>query len=191
MNQLMHYKFIENKIKYDGQQLRSLFGYMDHGLLGDSMVAFEGACDIPFDHMVDGEDVRANSAIRGGHMLHFIVEMFGKDLELAVATQRLLASLVFEELIKSNFNDGGKLKRDGDDVFVGDGKLSISIATVSPVSALIHFAMNVTNENTPVKTACLNDLGLEPRVFADRLALRFLNEIKTIREACCKVRWVR
>ena len=187
----MQYKFILDKTDYDGTQLKSLFAYMNHGVLGDSIVAFIGACDISFDHMVDGEDVLAGAEIRGASMLHFIIEEFGISLELAVTRQRLFAAMIFEELVKQNKANQNELFREGDDIYFADKKLSISIATVSPVSSLIHFALNINNENTPVKTISLNDLGIEPKLFSDLLGVRFISEIKSIKEACCKVRWVK
>src|ERR1700678_2365139 len=126
----MQYRFVSDNLAYDGSQLRSLFGYLDHGILGDSFIAFIGPCDIPFANMVDGEDFLANSEIRGGLMLHFIIEEFGKNLELAVTRQRLLACLTREVL--STLCPNKDFSRNGDDIFVDGGKLSISIATVSP-----------------------------------------------------------
>src|ERR1039457_2281858 len=113
----MKYRFVDRKIDYDGTQLKSLFAYMNFEILGDSVLAFEGACDIAFEHMVDGEDVLAKAAIRGGHMLHLIIEKFGMGLEHAVTLQRLLASLVYEEILK--LAPTARLHRDGDDLFVG------------------------------------------------------------------------
>ena len=54
---------------------------------------------------------------------------------------------------------GVKTTQDGDDIFVGDGKLSVSIATASISSMKIHFALNITINGTPddVKTASLED----------------------------------
>ncbi len=195
----MKFKYISKKIDYDGTQLKSLCAYLNHGLLGDSMIAFEGACDISFEHMVDGEDFLAGSKICGSHMLHFIVEEFGMSMELAVTRQRLLAALAFELIVQnqvnksktSNDDSHNLLRREGDDIYVADGKLSISIATVSPVSALIHFAVNVSNEGTPVKTASLSDLGIKPSDFARDLGQAYLQEVTTIKEACCKVHWVK
>lgn len=161
---------------------------MNHGLQGDSMIAFEGPCDVSFEHMVDGEDLLAQSAIRGGHMLHFILEEFDASLELAVTRQRLLAAMARDLVSELS---GEKIEREGDDLYWKGGKLSISIATVSPVSALIHFAVNVTNENTPVKTAALNDLKITPRHFAESLCTRFAKEVETIKQACTKVNWVK
>lgn len=184
----MKSKFIDTPIKYDGTQLRSLYAYLEHGVLGDSIISFVGPCDVGFDHMVDGEDLLAKSAICGANMLHFIIEEFGVGLEFMVTRQRLLASLVYEYLCE---NVGSTdLYRSGDDVFYKEGKLSISIATVSPVSALIHFAVNIVNDGTPVKTSCLEDLRIKPQIFAETIIERFINEVTTIKEAACKVRSV-
>ncbi len=188
--------FIDKKFPYDGTQLHSLFAYLEHQILGDSIVAWQGACDISFAHMVDGEDLNAKSEIRGGDMLHFIIEKFDMKLNGAVYMQRLLAAhafdLVREKLASSGrLEDTTKLKREGDDIYFADAKLSISIATVSPVSALVHFAVNVNNENTPVKTVSLSDFKIDPKSFASELLKRFTIEASTAEEASMKVKWVK
>lgn len=189
----MKTKFIEKEFAYDGTQLRSLFAYIDHGLLGDSAVAWIGPCEIPFEHMVDGEDLRDRSAIRGDRMLHVIAEIFSAPLIAGVAIQRLLASLA-ADLLRESVQDvaaRASIRRAGDDVFVLDRKFSISIATVSPTSALIHFAANCTNRGTPVPTAALEEWRIEPRAFAGELLERFEREMVTVREATMKVKWVK
>jgi hypothetical protein len=183
------YKFISDNLKYNGSQLKSLFAYMDFKIMGDSIVAFIGPCDIPFEHMVDGEDLLAGSAIRGDLMLHFIIEEFGKNLELTATRQRLFAAIVRETLLQMNPNK--VFNRGGDDIFVDEGKLSISIATVSPVSGLIHFAMNITNLGTPVKTSCLADLQIDARNLSDLVAKNYLIELDGILQAQQKVHWVK
>lgn len=183
--------FIEKEFPYDGTQLRSLFAYLEHKVQGDSAVAWIGSCDIPTEHMVDGEDVVAGSQIAGSRMVHFIIEKFHIPLVAGVAIQRLFSAIVLDLLREQVSQDVAvQIKRDGDDLFFGDGKLSISIATVSPVSSLIHFAINCQNEGTPVKTAALNDLGVEPRAFALEALARLEKEIRGIDEATVKVRWV-
>ena len=177
--------WIEQEFPYDGSQLRSLFTYLNYKVQGDSISAWIGPCDIPNEHMLDGEDLVAEEQIRGGRMLHFIAEKFGQNLFSGVSLQRLLASIaqnLLEEMSEK------KLTRDGDDLYFGDGKLSISIATQSPVSTMIHFAVNVNNENTPVKTSSLEDIGLEPIPFAKELMNRFSNEVASIQVATEKVR---
>jgi hypothetical protein len=189
-------KFIEKEFPYNGTQLRSLFAYLDHGLLGDSIVSWIGPCDISFDHMVDGEDILTKSEIRGGRMVHFIVEKFQATLPEMVALQRLLASIVKDVIVaKENGVPRFPIRRDGDDIYLvlfdGEGKLSISIATVSPASGLVHFAVNVTNDGTPVKTAALEDLRFAAREFAELVLSEFARECASIREATMKVKWVR
>jgi uncharacterized protein len=197
----MQYKFIDKEIKYDGSQLTSRWAYMNFGVLGDSCVSFVGPCNVSRDHMVDGEDLLAGAEICGDLMLHFIVEQFEPSLPRAVLTQRLFAALALEELNNVCVEDQMKvtsgqrvrrLFRDGDDLYLGNAcaKLSISIATVSPVSSLIHFALNIVTAGTPVKTSCLNDLGVEAREFSRRLGARFVSEVRTMALACAKVRWV-
>lgn len=177
---------------YDGAQLVSLRNYLKHGLLGDSIVAWVGPCDVHIDHMVDGEDLLAQAQICGGQMLHFIIETFETSLFAAVGLQRLMASLVRDQLMKLSPNGGAlKLYREGDDLYLKEAKLSISIATQSPINSLIHFAVNVTNEGTPVKTLSLEDLNVEPKVLAQAVMKAFCVEFESIRQATQKVRWAK
>ena len=191
----MKTKLIEEEFAYDGSQLRSLFAYMGHGVQGDSIVAWIGPCSIPNEHMVDGEDLLAGATIAGARMVHFIIEKFHTPLIAGVALQRLFAAICLDFLQEMDPETARNLRRDGDDLYydsgTGEGKLSISIATVSPVSTLIHFAANCTNDGTPVKTAALSELGLDPRKFALEVMSRFERELRGIEEATVKVRWVK
>lgn len=186
----MQSHFIEQKFPYDGSQLRSLYGYLEHGVLGPSTIAWVGRCDIPFSHMVDGEDLLAKAVIQGDEMLHFIIEFFDRDLFSGVAIQRLFASIMKDYLAAKAKSAlaGQELVRHGDDIYLGEKKLSISIATKSPVSTLIHFAVNVTNEGTPVQTLCLQDLKQDPRKVAEEVMNLFRNEYISIITATQKVR---
>lgn len=179
--------FLQEEFTYDGTQLRSLFAYLGHGLLGDSVVAWRGGCEISFDHMVDGEDLREQAAIRGSRMLHLIFEIFDRDLFAGVALQRLTASIA-KDLIEEKAKDI-RLKREGDDLYWNGKKLSISIATRSPVSTMVHFAMNLSNAGTPVPTCALEeDFGLETKNFASELLRRLESEYESILDATRKVR---
>ena len=80
------------------------------------------------------------------------------------------------------------VSRTGDDLYVGLGKLSISIATVSPVSALMHFAVNAQLGGAPVAIASLNELALECREFAHAVLARVREEQASITAARAKVR---
>ena len=181
--------WIEHEMKYDGTQLKSLFAYMNYRVQGDSIVSWIGPCDIPNEHIVDGEDLLAGEKICGAKMLHFIVEKFHISLFTAVTLQRLLSAIAMD-LVRQKSSTKTVI-REGDDIFVDDGKLSISIATLSPVSGLIHFAINISNEGTPVKTASLGDLGIDPIAFSKTLMSKFTEELSGIENATTKVRPVR
>lgn len=188
----MKARFLEDVFAYDGTQLRPLFNYLEHGLMGNSIVAWTGPCDIPAEHMVDGEDLIAKAEIRGSHMLHFIVEVFDVSLFSAVCLQRIFAGLAIGILQKVSPQKEmvAELTRDGDDIFLKLRKLSISIAAPSINSQMIHFALNISNEGTPVKTLSLEDLQVNPRAFAEELMASFSKEIEGIQEATWKVRSV-
>lgn len=181
----MKTKFIEKEFKYDGNQIKPLVNYMNHGLLGDSCVAWIGACNIPFAHMMDGEDLLQRAEIKGSRMLHFIFEIFDRELATGVFLQRLFAAEVQSRVAAAK---GKLLIRKGDDLYLEDRKLSISIATKATNSVLVHFAMNISNEGTPVKTCALEDLGLEPKAFANELLQWVSDEYQDIVIATRKVR---
>ncbi|MFN3697479.1 MAG: DUF366 family protein [Pseudobdellovibrio sp.] len=189
----MKSKFFKQKIKYDGSQLTPLFAYQNFKISGDSIVSWVGPCDVTLEHMVDFEDKIAHEKICGDLMLHFIIEVFPGNLPFGVSLQRLFAALALEQI-----RDLSPLKklisfRDGDDIYVETGqnnigKLSISIASVSAVSTQIHFAINIVNSGTPVKTVCLEELKVDSEQFAKRLMSVFVEEYESILFATQKVK---
>lgn len=184
----MHTLFLTQKITYDGSQLAPLYNYLQHGLLGDSMISWEGPCNIPFANMMDGEDLRDSATIAGDKMLHFIAEMFQFPLAAAVAFQRLMGERLIHEVHKLGASNV-PLTRSGDDIYWGEKKFNISIATCSNTSSLIHFAVNVTNEGTPVKTCSLQDFRIDDsRAFAQSFMDTCKNEYMAIKRAMVKVR---
>ncbi len=172
---------------YTGGELSSHWIYRNWNIQGDALVAFVGPVDVPLTAMVDLADQRDGLSIQGKCMLHFVLESFGPDLDRAVFLQRLLVFLLFEQVQRKV---GDRLRRQGDDLFVDDGKLSVSIATVSPVSSLIHLGINVTNEGTPVKTAALSDCGLEAEALARQIMKACHDELAAMALASTKVRGV-
>jgi len=182
----MEYTLADERMDYSGAELRSHFIRDAFGLSGDSMVAFRGACRVSGERLVDLEDFRAGETVWGDDMLHFIVEIFGVNLSHITALQRLLCALARD--VVNSAAGGPVVKRSGDDLFVGDGKLSVSVATVSPVSGLIHLGLNVRTDGVPVEAACLEDLGLEPGAVAMELMSQFTRELESVEAAAGKVR---
>lgn len=187
----MQSRWLDRTLPYDGSQLRAHWILRETGLAGDAIVAFRGPCAVSDAEMADLEDLLSGPGIAGDDMLHFVVELFDDgDLLRAIYLQRLFSALALDCLRARTDQPGDsiQLRRQGDDLFYGSGKLSISIATRSQVSTLIHFAVNVTNEGTPVETASLQDLDIDPTAFAESLMGGFLVECNSIIAARAKVR---
>jgi hypothetical protein len=183
--------FITEKITYDGTQLSSLWAFRNFGLQGDSVVAFRGPCRVNLPEMVDLEDVRENAPIYSTDMLHFIVEHFELDLEKTIFRQRLFIAIIKDVI--ENFT-GTNLKRSGDDLFYDENKLSVSIATLSPVSTMIHTGLNISSKDVPVAAVGLADLGVaENQVtqLGQAICGLYARECCEIRMARCKVRGVK
>ena len=185
---MMKTKLIKEEIKYIGSQLAPHWIYKNFGLQGDAIVAFKGECEVKLTEMVDIEDVINNEPIYSKYMLSFISEQFGVNLVEGVFRQRLLMCII-KELLEER---GIFVKRNGDDLIVGGGKLSVSIATKSVTSILIHTGLNILSEGAPVKASGLtSELGItDIDGFAIEVMNRYAEEINDIQLASTKVRGV-
>lgn len=181
--------FIDRPMDYDGGQLVSHWIFGETGRPGDALVAFIGGCDVKLDHMVDLVDKRASCKIFSEKMLHFICEHFDHDLEKMVLRQRLFVAIICEEL--RTLKGATPFERRGNDIYDGDAKVNVSIATTSPVSTLMHIGVNIISKNTPVKTKGLADYGIDAKTFAEDVMKRYNAEVEGIKEARAKVKWVK
>ncbi len=177
-------RLLAEEFCYDGTQLAPHWIYRTTGKLGDSLVAFLGPADVTLDHMVDLEDVAKKAPIASARMLHFVGEWFRDSLEVGVLLQHLFVNEIYEELLESGVKP---LRRRGNDIYFDGRKLSVSIATRSPVSVLMHAAVNVTSEGTPVPTSNLTEMGIEPRAFAEKILKRFSDDYCVWQTARVKV----
>jgi len=180
----------ETEIPYTGSELRSHFIYHHFNLKGSALVSWVGPCDVNLDKMVDHEDVKNKEAIFSKSMVHFIAEFFdvagtSEGLLLMVARQRLLVTLIKEYLEAKSIS---KILRRGDDLYIHEKKLNVSIATVSGVSGLIHLGVNINSDGTPVPTISLVDLGINISDFQKGILAAFREEIDSMNWARCKVR---
>jgi len=198
-------------IEYDGSQLRSLFAYEISGTPGDCILAFCGPMNVK-NHMVDMEDVLAKDFIRSTNALNFIVELFDRSIETTVLYQLLLVSIIRKTLIDVLKIPEASLKQDGDDLMYYRYtdkewyKLSVSIATKSVLSGLIHTAINVdSTSDMPIRIISLKEIyeDLKNRVelqdsldlniinyIAKQILLEFVSKVESIKRACVKVRSV-
>lgn len=178
-------QFIEKAIPYTGPELRPHFILSQFRIQGSAVVAFRGPCDVKTEALVDWEDRLAADSIRAAEMVHFLGEFFGPTLREGVWIQRLFVAIV-AEVLREKF--GVSTLRTGDDLWVGERKLSVSIVTSSAVSQLLHLGINVDAAGAPVKAVGLAELGVDATAFAREALRRFAVEFGGISEACTKVR---
>lgn len=182
----MQHKFIDDEIVYTGKQLSPHWIYKNFGIKGDAIVSFCGEAKVNLTEMVDIEDVLANEPIYSKKMLNFIVEHFDIRLFEAVLRQRM-----FMSIIKESLEDlGHKVLRKGDDLYVNDKKLSVSIATKSITSCLMHIGLNINAEGAPIKAADLkHDLSVNSvKDLSLCIMKRYCDEMSDILDATSKVR---
>ena len=184
----MHTKLIDTEIKYIGSQLAPHWIYKNFKLQGDAIVAFIGECEVALTEMVDIEDVINNEPIYSKSMLSFITEQFNVNLVEGVFRQRLLICII-KELLEER---GIFVVRNGDDLMIDGKKLSVSIATKSTTSILIHTGLNILSEGAPVKASGLtSELGItDIKEFALEVMKRYSEELEDINLASTRVRGV-
>ncbi len=179
--------FIDKEIKYTGKELSPHWIYKNFNICGDCIVSFLGEVDVKLNEMVDIEDVINIEPISSKKMLNFIIECFDCTLSEMVWRQRLFISIIKECLEKM----GKTIVRDGDDLFFEGKKLSVSIATKSITSTLIHTALNVVSDGAPIEVSSLSDMGIDNiKKLAQDIMKSFCNEVESIYLAKCKVRGV-
>jgi len=183
----MQWRWLSQEIPYTGRELRSGWIADTTGIEGDAIVAFVGPGEVPLENMVDMEDVHRGVPIKAAQMLHFLVEHFDTDLARTVLRQRLLVCQAAEILNQTSMR---QIRRDGDDLFVGERKLSVSIATASPTSTLIHLGLNIDPAGAPVPAIGLDELGVPAAEVAEQIMPAYIEEMQSIEAAQRKVRGV-
>lgn len=112
-------------------------------------------------------------------MVNFICEFFDcqpANMRIIYLRQRLLV-MIFREIL---FEKGVMTTREGDDIFIDNRKLSISIATASLSSMKIHFALNLEDKGTPddVDTIGLFDIIVDGKpIFNKDNLIDLINQI--------------
>lgn len=179
--------FVKKEIKYTGAELCPHFIYKNFKIAGDAIICFKGPVEVNLSEMVDIEDVINNEPIKSDKMANFIIEVFNSNLEEAIFRQRLFISI-----IKETLEDMGiTVKRKGDDLFYNNKKLSVSIATKSTTSTLIHTGINLVSTGAPIPISSVEDMKIvNEDCLIEEIMSRFCNETDDIKFAKVKVRGV-
>lgn len=181
-----HSMILDESLAYSGRELRSGWVARASGLDGDCGVGFMGPCSVATEDLVDLDDVRAGSYIESALMAHVIMEHPGCPIGTAVLRQRLLVCILAGLLD----GRGVPVRRDGDDLFVGNRKLTVSIAAPSSGSSLIHLGVNIDPSGAPVPAIGLEELSVAPRALLSELLSRYGDELHSCAHAETKVRSV-
>lgn len=190
------HKHVDEIFAYDGSQINPSWAFQEFGIYGSSIVTWIGPVNITPDNLKDFADVGLE--IKSDSMVNFICEFFDQqppNMRIAYLRQRLLV-MIFKEILAEY---GVQTRREGDDIFVEDRKLSISIASVSLSSAKVHFALNLEDKGTPgdVETIGLYDIRVnDEQIFnGDNLlelinetVSRFIDELETIEDDISKTK---
>jgi len=184
----MHTKFIDKEIKYTGLELSPHWIYRNFNLQGDVIVAFCGECEVKLNEMVDIEDVINDEPIYSKNMLSFIVEHFNIGLVEGITRQRLLVCIIKETLESLLPSPLSPLTRNGDDLFINGKKLTVSVATKSLTSVLIHVGINIDPAGAPIEAIGLDLLKIHDiKGFAQEIMVKYSHEIDDIILASTKV----
>ena len=193
---IITHKHIDEIFEYDGSQINPSWAFQEFGIYGSSIITWIGPVNITPDNLKDFADVGLE--IKSNYMANFICEFFDQqppNMRIAYLRQRLLV-MIFREILTEY---GVQTRREGDDIFVDGGKLSISIASVSLSSAKIHFALNLEDKGTPsdVETVGLYDIRVNDRqVFTEdnlldlinKTVTKFIDELETIEKDISKTK---
>lgn len=183
--------FVEENTCYDGSQIQPLWALDQIGIKGSSIVSWIGSMEIEPSKIIDVEDVGLE--IKSKEMIHFIVEHFDcqpTNIKLCYHRQRILVMILKDELAQW----GVQCTRSGDDLFVGNGKLTVSIATISATSMKIHLGINIISEGTPedVETIGILETGNIGRKdlfkFINNISEAYIEEIASIERDISKTR---
>jgi hypothetical protein len=177
-------QFLTKTLSYLGAELKPHWIYQETGILGHAVIAFQGPCEVTLDHMVDLEDVKKKAPIYSPEMVHFLAEFFIDSLDEGILLQHLLVATVYGWLWENGVRD---LTRRGNDIYYHGRKFSVSIATKSAVSVLIHLGVNVKTEGTPIPTSGLAEMKIEPKIFAMACLESFSRDYQIWRTARFKV----
>jgi len=185
---LMQTLYVNNKLDYSGSQFEPHWIYKNFKLESDSIVSFIGNADIPLENILKIKDQSGEVFTCSDLMLHFVIEHFDNNLDIAVYRKRLLIVSIKEELEKY----GIRITRIGGDLYSNKRRLSIAIAISSTVSALLYTGINLDTRDEPVKTLGLKELGIKDiKSFAQNIMLSYRKELEGIYEERCKVRGVK
>ncbi|MBN2543050.1 DUF366 family protein [bacterium] len=183
----MRYIILNETHKFTGiEEIKPHWALEKFGLVGDSIVAFSGPCNIKPEYFVDIVAAKRGKEIFSKNMLHIVVEHFDTDIEKAILKQMLLISIIQEKL--ENRITERTILRWGDDLFDENCKLTTSAVIKTLISTKIYVGINISSEGTPIKTRGLEDYGIDPFELIEAVINQYRVEIKQLTEKSCRIK---
>ncbi|MCQ6254134.1 DUF366 family protein [Methanocaldococcus sp.] len=176
--------FVKDKLNYTGREIEPLWAFKTFDVQKDNIVVFRGKMEVPIDNMKDLKDVKREKdidiPIKSEDAINFVIEHFDNiDLKTIYLRQRLLVCIT-KEIIEDYCNL--KLRRDGDDLYYNNKKLSVCIACKGIVSSKIHLGINVKSKGAKhIEIIGLKDLGIKDidKIMKD-IAIKYAKEMNKI-----------
>ena len=188
---------LSEAIIYDGSQIAGRYTTEKYGVFGETILIFRGGMRLSPDEMVDIKDIVREShlnkiLISSDDSLHFIIEEFDiqpPNMEVEYYRLQVLSQIVIEVLREA----GIEISRKGTDMYVGDKKLNVAIATTGISSSKIHFGINIASTGFPshVDAIGLLELGIQQDDIENiglEIANRYSDEIAKIKEDVSKTK---
>lgn len=176
------------KFTYTGDELKPHFNFMRYGLKGSSLSIACGPCEVQNTELVDLQDQKEGEFIKSTEMIHFLGEFYGLGIKEGVFLQCYFIS-VFKDLLNLEFGEN-KVKQSGNDLFIDDKKLSVSIVAPSIGSVLMHFGVNINSKGAPVSAVGLSEYKVDSDLIISKFIAIWEKEWKRLSFACTKVRSV-
>ncbi|MDR3223028.1 MAG: DUF366 family protein [Methanobrevibacter sp.] len=183
------HKHLDNNFEYDGSQINPNWAFKTFKIKGSSIITWIGSMNIKDENLKDYEDLGLD--IKSNNIINCIVEHFDiqpGNLRIAYLRQRLLVMILVEELSKKGINP----LREGDDIYIGNYKLTVSIATASLSSTKIHLGINLTDDGSPDNIDVIGLYQLKDKnedsyfnqnnivKFINKFVNSYINELKSI-----------
>ncbi len=181
---------IREPIEFDASAMRPHWAQEKFDILGDSIVAFHGKCNIPEQDFMDLRKRKKGPCLCAEDMLHFVAEQFQPYLEMAVLRQYLLV-LIAGEKLEHRVDPSLEIIRWHDDLFLDNRKLTVTAVAKTPVSTKIHLGINIDPTGTTQPAVGLAELGIDPFDLAEAIVDQYKLEMQEIREKVWSIREVR
>ncbi|MCD6097601.1 DUF366 family protein [bacterium] len=181
---------IREPIEFDISAMRPHWAHERFELLGDSIVAFHGRCNIPEQDFMDLRKRKKGPGLYAKDMLHFVAEQFQPYLEMAVLRQYLLV-LIAEEKLEHRVSPNLKIIRWHDDLFLNNRKLTVTAVAKTPVSTKIHLGINIDPTGATQPAVGLTELGVDPFDLAEAIVDQYKLEMREVREKVWSIREIK